>query len=48
MSWGSYNLETGAYFLNSSANDLDVQYQSYPRPSSSFFTPDAMANDSSR
>ncbi|MBT2339819.1 MULTISPECIES: DUF1329 domain-containing protein [Pseudomonas] len=48
MSWGSYNLETGAYFLNSSANDLDVQYQSYPRPPSSFFTPDAMANDSMR
>lgn len=48
MMWGSYNLETGAYFLNSSANDLDVQYQSYPRPPSAFFTPDAMASDSMR
>ncbi|OEC34451.1 Protein of unknown function [Pseudomonas cuatrocienegasensis] len=48
MMWGSYNLETGAYFLNSSANDLSVQYQSYPRPPASFFTPDAMASDSVR
>jgi hypothetical protein len=46
--WGSYNLETGAYFLNASANDLKVQYQDYPRPSASFFTPDAMASDSMR
>ena len=46
--WGSYNLETGAYFLNAAANDLKVQYQSYPRPSPSFFTPDAMASDSMR
>jgi len=25
-----------------------VQYQDYPRPSASFFTPDAMASDSMR
>lgn len=46
--WGSYNLETGAYFLNSSSNDLGVQYQKVARPASSFFTPDAMANSSIR
>ncbi|CAM4056038.1 DUF1329 domain-containing protein [Ectopseudomonas alcaliphila] len=46
--WGSYNLDTGAYFLNSSSNDLSVQYQKIPRPSASFFTPDAMANSSAR
>lgn len=46
--WGSYNLDTGAYFLNSSSNDLKVQYQKIPRPSASFFTPDAMANSSAR
>jgi len=46
--WGSYNLETGAYFLNASANDLKVQFQAYERPSPSFFTPDAMASDSMR
>lgn len=46
--WGSYNLETGAYFLNGSANDLDVQWQSLPRQPAAFFTPDAMANESMR
>lgn len=46
--WGSYNLDTGAYFLNSSSNDLNVQYRKIPRPAASFFTPDAMANASAR
>lgn len=46
--WGSYNLDTGAYFLNSSSNDLGVQYQKVARPAASFFTPDAMANSSIR
>ncbi|WP_295472655.1 DUF1329 domain-containing protein [uncultured Pseudomonas sp.] len=46
--WGGYNLDTGAYFLNSSSNDLSVQYQKVPRPSPAFFTPDAMANASAR
>nr|BFE97371.1 hypothetical protein GCM10020185_79070 [Pseudomonas brassicacearum subsp. brassicacearum] len=43
--WGSYNLDTGAYFLNASSNDLAVQYQKIARPSASYFTPDAMANE---
>jgi hypothetical protein len=34
--WGSYNLDTGAYFLNSSSNDLAVQYQKVAKPSASF------------
>ena len=46
--WGGYNLETGAYFLNASANDLPVQYESFPRPSAAFFTPDAMASENMR
>ncbi|AQZ33493.1 hypothetical protein BHQ29_09505 [Pseudomonas sp. LPH1] len=46
--WGSYNLDTGAYFLNSSSNDLNVQYHKMARPSASFYTPDAMANSSAR
>ena len=46
--WGSYNLDTGAYFLNSSSNDLAVQYQKIATPSASFYTPDAMANENMR
>ncbi|KHK66307.1 hypothetical protein UG46_13985 [Pseudomonas fluorescens] len=46
--WGSYNLDTGAYFLNSSSNDLTVQYQKVAKPSASYFTPDAMANENMR
>jgi len=46
--WGSYNLDTGAYFLNASSNDLNVQYHKMARPSASFYTPDAMANSSAR
>jgi hypothetical protein len=46
--WGSYNLDTGAYFLNSSSNDLKEQYHAVERPSATFFTPDAMANSSIR
>jgi len=46
--WGSYNLDTGAYFLNSSSNDLKEQYHAIERPSATFFTPDAMANSSIR
>ncbi|SDK79851.1 DUF1329 domain-containing protein [Pseudomonas indica] len=46
--WGSYNLDTGAYFLNASSNDLNVQYHTMARPSASFYTPDAMANSSAR
>ena len=44
----SYNLDTGAYFLNSSSNDLAVQYQTIAKPSASFYTPDAMANENMR
>ncbi|WP_367375484.1 DUF1329 domain-containing protein [Pseudomonas lini] len=46
--WGSYNLDTGAYFLNSSSNDLAVQYQTIAKPSASYYTPDAMANENMR
>ncbi|NQD94367.1 DUF1329 domain-containing protein [Pseudomonas sp. CrR25] len=46
--WGGYNLETGAYFYNTAPNDLSTQYESYPRPATAFFTPDAMASDSLR
>ena len=46
--WGSYNLDTGAYFLNASSNDLAVQYQKIARPSASYYTPDAMANENMR
>ncbi|KAB0507421.1 DUF1329 domain-containing protein [Pseudomonas lini] len=46
--WGSYNLDTGAYFLNASSNDLAVQYQTIAKPSASFYTPDAMANENMR
>lgn len=46
--WGNYNLQTGAYYINEVSNELSEQYVKMPRQAATFFTPDAMANDSSR
>lgn len=46
--WGNYNLQTGAYYINLASNELSEQYVKVPRQPATYFTPDAMANDSSR
>lgn len=46
--WGIYNVDTGAYVHGLSSNDSPVHYKRTERRQPSFFTPDAMANESSR
>ncbi|MFJ7797116.1 DUF1329 domain-containing protein [Pseudomonas sp. NPDC096950] len=46
--WGTYNIDTGAYVHGLSSNDTPVHYARTSRQPSSFFTPDAMAGESSR
>lgn len=46
--WGIYNVDTGAYVHGLSSNDSPVHYKRTERRQASFFTPDAMANESSR
>lgn len=46
--WGAYNLQTGAYFLNAALNELPIQMKALPSLSSSFFSPEELANESSR
>lgn len=46
--WGIYNVDTGAYVHGLASNDSPVHYQRVERRQASFFTPDAMANESSR
>jgi hypothetical protein len=46
--FGSYNLQTGAYYINQFSGDTNQQYVKLPRQAPTFFTPDAMANDSAR
>jgi hypothetical protein len=45
---GNYNLQTGAYFLNESPNGFDVQYKNVPRQPESSFSPEDLANSSTR
>ena len=46
--WGTYDVQTGAYLLNSSSNDKPSQYHEIPRLPLSFFTTDSLANRGSR
>jgi len=46
--WGTYDLETGAYLLNSSSNEMPVQYKEIPRLPTSFFSTDSLANRGAR
>ncbi|EPA99345.1 DUF1329 domain-containing protein [Pseudomonas sp. G5(2012)] len=46
--WGIYNIDTGAYVHGLSSNDTPKHYERTARQPSSVFTPDAMANESSR
>lgn len=46
--FGIYNLQTGAYYINQFSGDTTQQYVKLPRQAATFFTADAMANDSAR
>jgi hypothetical protein len=46
--WGTYNVQTGAYLLNASSNELPVQYKAIPRLPTSYFGPEELANQGSR
>ncbi len=47
LMWGTYNVQTGAYLLNSSSNELPVQYKAISRLPTSFFSPDELASQGS-
>lgn len=46
--WGGYDLQTGAYYLNMSSNELPRQYEVKPTIPRSFFSPEALSNEGSR
>jgi Protein of unknown function (DUF1329) len=48
LMWGTYNVQTGAYLLNSSSNEMPVQYRTIPRLPVSYFSTDALANRGAR
>ncbi|NQD93134.1 DUF1329 domain-containing protein [Pseudomonas sp. CrR25] len=48
FAFGVYNLETGAYVYSMSSNDSELHYKRMDRYAQSVFTPNAMANESSR
>ncbi len=44
VNWGTYNLQTGAYFYNAATNGQSIQYQPIDRLPESFFSPGQLAN----
>jgi hypothetical protein len=46
--WGGYDMQTGAYYLNMASNELPKQYEVVPPIPRSFFSPEALANESGR
>jgi len=46
--WGGYDLQSGAYYLNVSFNELPRHPRAIPTLQRSFFSPDELANESSR
>ena len=42
--WGTYNLQTGGYYLNAASNGLSRQVGPAPQLTEKFFTPEALAN----
>jgi hypothetical protein len=48
MSWGGYDLQTGAYYLNMASNELKAQYKVVPAIPRSFFSPEELANEGTR
>ena len=46
--WGGYDLQTGAYYLNMATNELPVQVKVLPKLERAFFSPEELANESTR
>jgi hypothetical protein len=46
--WGGYDMQTGAYYLNMATNELPVQVKVLPKLDRSFFSPEELANESTR
>ncbi|MCW5658099.1 MAG: DUF1329 domain-containing protein [Burkholderiaceae bacterium] len=46
--WGGYDMNTGAYYLNLAFNELPVQMKVLPKLERSFFSPEELANESTR
>lgn len=46
--WGGYDLQTGAYYLNMATNELPVQVKVLPKLDRAFFSPEELANESTR
>lgn len=46
--WGGYDLQTGAYYLNLATNELPVQMKVLPKLDRGFFSPEELANESTR
>ena len=43
ISWGTFNLQTGSYYLNETANESPYQYKVMPRFNEQFFSPDQLS-----
>ena len=48
VNWGTYNLQTGAYFYNAAQNGQEKQYAPIKRLRKSFFSPGELANQGAR
>ena len=48
VQWGGYDMQTGAYYLNMAFNELPVQMKVVPSFQRSFFSPEELANESTR
>lgn len=48
VNWGTYNLQTGAYFYNAASNEQAKQYAPIKRLRKSFFSPGELANQGAR
>ncbi|WP_085315511.1 DUF1329 domain-containing protein [Derxia lacustris] len=48
VSWGGYDLQTGAYYLNMAGNELSNQFRAVPPLPRSFFSPEELANEGAR
>jgi hypothetical protein len=46
--WGGYDLQTGAYYLNMSSNELPRQYEVTPPMARTVFSPESLANEGGR
>jgi hypothetical protein len=42
VSWGTFNFQTGSYYLNETANESPFQYKVMPRFERRFFSPNQL------